>query len=150
MPTAPSVIDIDPDLPMGFKALLAAGLQQDKTIREWILRRMPAEALSVSDLVATDLPRGLEDELCSPESCLSKKPPVWTIEHLWNTDVPSRTWLNDLDIALDRGRHRGIHSIKAPVGSNDQRIPLWAVDSWLKMVEVIKQREKWKKSGGWM
>ena len=150
MPTAPSVIDIDPDPPTGFEALLAAGLQQDKTIPEWILRRMPAETLSVSDLVATDLPRGLEDKLCSPESCLSKQTPVWTVEHLWNTDVPSRTWLNDLDIALDRGWHSGIHSIEAPVGSNGQRFPLWTVCFWLKMVEVIKQKEKWKKARGWM
>ena len=103
MPTTPSVIDIDPDLPMGFKALLAAGLQQDKTIPKWILCRMPAETLSMSDLIAADLPQGLEDNLCSLESCLSKQTPVWTVEHLWNMDVLSRTWLNDLDIILDCG-----------------------------------------------
>ena len=150
MPATPPVIDVDPDAPSGIEALLEAARQQEKSVPEWILRQMPVETMSVSDLAAATLPRSLQDVLRSPESCLSKDIPAWTVEHLWNMDVPPRTWLNDLDIALNRGWTRRILSIEAPVGSNGVRFPVWMGNFWLEVVEVIEQRERWEMARRWM
>ena len=150
MPTTPPAIDVDPDIPSGIGVLAAAALQQEKSVPEEILQRIPAETVSVSNLVATDLPRCLQDVLRSPESCLSKQAPNWTAEQLWEARVPPRTWLDGLDIAVDRGWASGILSIEAPVSSRNLRFPLWIGNFWLEMAEVIEQREKWKRALGWM
>lgn len=150
MATIPPAIDIDPDTPSGFGLLVAAALQQEKSVPEEVLCRIPVETISVSNLVATDLPRRLQDVLRSPESCLSKRAPNWTDGKLWEAYVPPRTWLNGLEIALDCGWTSGIISIEAPAGSGDLRFPIWIGNFWLEMVEVIEQKERWKSALGWM
>jgi hypothetical protein len=72
MPTISPPIDVDPEAPSGIGVLAAAALQHEKIIPEEILCQMPGETISVSELVATDLPRGLRSVLRS----LGKKPPV--------------------------------------------------------------------------
>jgi len=150
MPATPPTIDIDPDTPSGFGLLAAAALQQEKSIPEEVLRQIPAETVSVSDLVMADLPQHLQDVLRSAESCLSKRAPSWTDSQLWGTRVPPRTWLFDLDVAIDRGWANGIVSIEVPVGSKNLRFPIWIGSFWSEMAEVIGQRERWKRALGWM
>jgi len=111
MATIPPAIDIDPDTSSGFRLLVAAALQQEKNIPEEVLRRIPVETISVSNLVAADLPWRLQDVLRSPESCLSEQTPIWTDEKPREAYVPPTTWLNGLDIGLDRGWTSGIVSI---------------------------------------
>ena len=75
-PSTPTVIDIDPNPSSGSEAeaLFMAGLQQVKSIPEEILRQMPAaQTISVSDLLAADLPQSLQSVLRLPETCLSKQ-----------------------------------------------------------------------------
>ena len=150
MPATPTVIDIDPDPSSGFEALFMAGLQQVKSVPEEILHQMPAETISVSDLLVANLPQSSQSVLRSPESCLSRQTPSWTAKCLWKTCVPPREWLSSLDIALDRGWANGIYLIEVPAGSKDLRFPLWIGSFWLEMAEVIEQREKWERARGWM
>ena len=125
MPTSiPTVIDVDPDAPSGIAALAAAALHQEKTIPEGTLRRIPEETAPVSNLLAANLPQRFQGVLRSPESCVSKQTPDWTTERLWETRVPARGWLGDLDIALDRGWASGASSIEVPTGSKGLRFPL--------------------------
>ena len=58
--------------------------------------------------------------------------------------------MDDLDIAVTHGWVHGIQSIEVPVGPNTLRFPLWIGDFWLKVIEVIEQRTKWKEAQGWM
>jgi len=150
MPATPPIIDIDPDIPSGFGLLATVALQQEKTVPEEVLHRIPAETISVSDLVMVDLPQRLQDVLRSPESCLSKQTPSLTDRQLWGTRVPPRTWLYDLEVAIDHGWANGIVSVEVPVGSKNLRFPIWIGSFWLEMVEVIEQREKWKRALGWV
>ena len=117
MPTTPTVIDVDPDVPSGIAALAAAALHQEKTIPEDILRQMPEETAPVSSLMAANLPRSFQGVLRSPESCMSKQTPDWTTKDLWETRVPARSWLGPLDVALDHGWASGARSIEVPSGS---------------------------------
>ena len=144
------MINIDPDIPSGFEFLAKVALQQEKSVPKEILQQIPAETIAVSHLMVTDLPRRLQDVLRSPESCLSKQAPNWTPEDLQRTHVPPRAWLSGLDIAITRGWFSGSWSIEAPVGSNELQFPLWIINFWLEMIEVIEQKEKWKKAQGWM
>ena len=62
--SAPSLaftIDIDPDIPSGFELLATAAFQQEKTVPEEVLYRIPAETISMPDLVMVDLPQRLQD-----------------------------------------------------------------------------------------
>ena len=111
---------------------------------------MPGETISVSELVGTNLPCGLQSVLRSPESCLSKQTPSWTVEDLWKTHVLPRDWLDSLDVTLDYKWGGGIQSIEAPAGSKDLQFPLWVGNFWLGMAEVIEQRGMWEKARGWM
>jgi len=149
MPITPPVIDIDPDPSSGFDLLFTVARQQEKTVPEEVLRRLPVETMPVSSFIAADLPRSLQDVLRSAESCLSKETLNWTVEHLWKAHVPPRAWLNDLDIALNR-EWLGICSIEAPVGSKGLRFPLWVGNFWFEMIEVVEQREKWDNAQGWL
>ena len=149
MPTTPPIIDIDPDPLSGFDLLFSVACQQEKTVPEEVLRRLPMETIPVSSLIAADLPRSLQDVLRSAESCLSKETLNWTVEQLWKTRVPPRTWLSDLDIALNR-EWLGTCSIEAPVGLKGVRFPLWVGNFWFEMIEVVEQRENWKKAQGWL
>jgi len=150
MPSISPPIDIDPDAPSGLGVLAIAILQQEKSVPEKVLRRIPAETMSASDLIIAVLPKHLQGVLRSLESCLSKRAPDWTAEHLWKTCIPPRTWLSDLDTAVDREWASGICSIEVPTGNRDVRFPLWIGNFWLEMVEVMEQREKWKRAQGWM
>ena len=60
-PSLASTIDIDPDIPSGFELLATAALQQEKTVPEEVPHRIPAETISVSDLVMANLPQCLQD-----------------------------------------------------------------------------------------
>ena len=117
MPSTPTpVIDIDPNPSSGFEALFMAGLQQVKSIPEEFLRQTPAETISVSDLLVTDLPQSLQSVLRLPETCLSKQTSSWILKCVWRTRVPPREWLSSFDITLDRGWPAGsIQSRSQPV-----------------------------------
>jgi len=130
--------------------LAAVALQQEKSVPEEMLCQIPAETMFVSDLVTAALPKHLQGVLRSPGSCLSKRAPNWTAEQLWTTCVPPRTWLNNLDIAVDHKWASGICSIEVPAGNRDLRFPLWIGSFWLGMVEAIEQRDRWKRAQGWM
>lgn len=150
MSTIPPVINIDPDPLSGIELLATVAIHQERNVPREILQQIPAETISVSRLVATVLPQILQDILRSPESCFSEQAPNSSPEDLWRTPVPPRTWLNGLEISLAQRWSRTIRSIEVPVGSNWFRFPLWVVDFWLKVIEVIEQRDRWKRAQGWM
>jgi len=125
-------------------------LQREKSVPEKVLCQIPAETVTVSDLIIANLPKHLQGVLRSPESCLSKRAPDWAAKHLWTTCIPPRTWLFDLDTAVDHKWASGICSIEVPAGNRDLRFPLWIGNFWLDMVEVMEQRERWKRAQGWM
>ena len=72
MTTVPPMIDVDPNIPSGIAMLATVALQQEKSIPDEILCRIPVETTTVSNLVATDLPQLLQGVLRLPESCLLK------------------------------------------------------------------------------
>lgn len=37
-----------------------------------------------------------------------------------------------------------------PVGQKHLRFPLWILNFWWKMIEVVEQRTRWKEAQGWM
>ena len=88
---------------------------------------MPAETISVPDLLAASLPQSLQNVIHLPESCLSKQTSSWTAECLWKARVPPREWLSSLNITwiAGRGWASEIHSIEVPAGSKDLRFPFW-------------------------
>ena len=67
---------------------------------------------------------------------MSKETLNWTVEHLWKTHVPPRTWLNDLDVVLNHEWLRTC-SIEAPVGLKGLKFPLWVGNFWFEMIEVV-------------
>lgn len=149
MLTTRRVIDVDPDQPMGLGLLAVAVLQQEKTVPQEAIRRIPAERTPVSGLIAANLPRSSHHVLRSAKSCLSAETPNWTDEHLREARVPPRDWLGNLDIALDRNCS-GIRSVEAPSGLKGRRSPLWVGNFWLQVTEAIEQKERWERARGWL
>ena len=105
-----------------------AGLQRVKSIPEEILHQMPAETISVPDLLAANLPRSLRGVIHLPESCLSKQISGWAAEYLWKARVSPREWLSSLNITwIAGGPARSIRSRSHGhiAGSKDLRFPFW-------------------------
>jgi len=150
MSTEPMTIDIEPELPSGIRLLAEAAFQQDTSIPEDIVHRIPVEKTSVSNLIAVAIPQRSGGVLHSPESCLSNLAPDWTPKDLWKARVQERTWLSNLEIAVTKGWTRKIQSVVVPVGQKNPRFPLWILNFWWRMSEVIEQRSRWKEAQGWM
>ena len=150
MSTEPTTIDVEPEPPSGIGLLVEAAFQQDTSIPEDILRQIPAETASVTNLIAAAVPKSLGCTLHSPESCLSNLTPDWTPEDLWKARVPSRTWLNDLEMTMAKGWARKAKAVVVSVGPRNLRFPLWILNFWWKMSEVVEQRTGWKEAQGWM
>jgi len=117
LPSIPPPVDIDPDASSGLGVLATAALQQEKSVPEKVICRIPAETMSVSDLIIADLPKHLQGVLRSPESCLSRRALDLAAEHLWTTCIPPRTWLSDLGTAVGHKWARGICSIEVSAGN---------------------------------
>ena len=68
MSTEPTTIDVEPEPPSGIGLLVEAAFQQDTSIPEDILRQIPAETASMTNLIAAAVPKSLGCTLHSPES----------------------------------------------------------------------------------
>ena len=122
-----------------------------------ITDRLPSEAISVSSLLAEDLPPRLNPSVTSlrpAEQCITEAKPEWTAEALLQSPMPPSTWVGDMDLALkQRLRSNNPNppplSLQHPTISN-LRPPLWAIKVWYLYADAIEQRNQWREAFKWL
>ena len=147
-------IEIDADPPTGIDALLQAALGNETQIPKVILGLVPSVSISISSLLKKTLPTLLRSSavnLQPVESCITNFEARWTVEELLEAPIPSRAWLNDLEIALKRKWiiRSGITSVQHPTISN-LYLPLWAGSFWYSLVGAVEQKEEWRRAEYWV
>lgn len=148
-------IEIDTDPLSGFDAILQAGFSQATQVPGEILRLIPAVTISVSSLLATNLPVLLypsATNLQPAKSCVTDLAAHWTVEELLKAPVPPRRWLGDLEITLKNEWFKArahITSVRHPTVSN-LCLPLWAGNLWYSLVEATEQKEEWRRAECWI
>ena len=92
-------IDIDPSGPSGLEQLANAVFLQATDVPAEVQARLPPEMATVSTLLETDLPNRLSNtSIIQPvHLCASPLDPCWTIDELFKTSLPPRTWLDTLE-----------------------------------------------------
>lgn len=146
-------IDIDPEPPSGLKCLANAVFLQATNVPEEVWSRLPSEAVTVSNLLGTNLPDRLPKTLITKpvHQCVSPLDPCWTIDQLFKTSVPSRPWLYILEEGLSTLWASGTRSIRPPSSQgSDLRFPLWVMNFWNVVEEIVKQRVLWRKAEDWL
>src|SRR6266478_4654571 len=146
-------IDVDPEAPSGLEQLANAAFLEATNIPVEVQSRLPPEMATIPTLLKTDLPNRLSNaSIIQPvHLCASPLDPRWTIDELFKTFSPPRTWLDTLEQHLSTMWTSGMRSIKSPLPSNPNlRFPLWVMDFWNKAVEVVEQRDQWRAAGDWL
>lgn len=146
-------IVIDPETPSGLECLLAAALIDVTDVPKDVWSRLPAETVPVSSLLKANIPDCLSNTsiMRAAHLCFSPLDPHWTIDELFKTPLPSRSWLDSLEINLSKMWGSGTCSIVPPQSPNpDLWFPLWVVNFWNTAVEVAEQRDKWRAAEGWL
>ena len=146
-------INIDLEGTPGLEHLTAAAFLQLTDVPEDVRSRLPAETVSVSTLLNANIPDRLSDTSMIQLAHLSLSPldPCWTIDELFKTRLPPRTWLNTLEDDLSKMWGPKISSTIPPWSSNPKlRFPLWVTNFWKMAVEVAEQRDKWRLAEDWL
>jgi len=128
-------------------------LLQATEVPEEIQSRLPPETSPISTLLETNVPnRLLDTAIIQPiQLCSSPLPPYWTVEELFKTSLPPRTWLYTLEQNLSALWAAGTRSIKPPLPSRSSvRFPLWVVNFWNTAVEVTEERDQWLAAVDWL
>ena len=144
---------IHPGVPSGLEHLADMAFLQVADMPKDVLSHLPAETTSVSALLETNLPDRLAETAIIPpvHLCSSSSGPCWEIDELFKTRVPPRTWLYELQRALNGMWVTGTRSVRPPSTSNPNlRFPLWVVNFWYTAVEIVEQRDKWRAAVDWM
>jgi hypothetical protein len=125
--------------------------KREKAIPKDYKSLIPSDAMSISSLLNTPLPTILStaSTLRPAKSCLVSEPPSWTEDELKTMRVPSKEWLDGLDGAIVEGWLNGAHSVEHPSDAT-VRFPLWVGTFWMSLLEVIREREEWRRSREWM
>ena len=118
---------------------------------------LPCSTIPITSfLIQVGYPSLLEGsgvDLPSAESCIVNNLVNWTEGGLLQSPVPPRKWLGTLDIELNR-RLRRVDStppvsLRHPTVT-DLYVPLWAVNFWHSLRNVVEQHDKWKRAQKWI
>ena len=147
-------IEIDADPLTGIDALLRAALDNETRIPGTALGLIPSASIAVSSLLKKTLPALLHPSavnLRSAESCATALAARWTVEELLKAPVPSRIWLNDLEITVAKKwlTRAGVTSIQHPTIS-ELYLPLWVGNFWYSLVGAAEQKEEWRRAECWV
>ena len=148
----PIEIDVAPS--SGFDALLQVAFSNETKVPETILRRIPPPTVTVSSLLATNLPALVHSsavDLRPAKLCITDLAAHWTVEELLRAPIPPRKWLGDLEITLKSKWFTcaRVTSVLHPKISN-LYLPLWVGNFWYSLVEAAEQKKKWRKAVGWV
>jgi hypothetical protein len=146
-------IVIDPEDPSGLQQLANAAFLQATDVPEEVRSRLPLETVLISALLKTNIPGRLSKTsiIQTVDKCASPLDPCWTIDELFKTSLPPRTWLCDAEETLSTMWVSGTRSIKPPSSpSPNLRFPLWVVNFWNTAVYVAEQRDQWRAAEDWL
>jgi len=146
-------IIIDPEEPSGLECLANAVFLQATDVPEEIRSRLPSETAPISTLLKANIPNRLSDTSIVQlvKLCASPLAPCWTVDRLFETSSPPRTWLYNLERSLSTMWASGTRSIKPPSPQNSNlRFPLWVMNFWNTAVVVAEQRDRWLAAADWL
>lgn len=135
---------IDSGVLSGLEHLADMAFLQVADTPKHVLPHLPAGTTSVSALESQNQPDGLAETAIIPlvHLCSSPSDPCWEIDELFKRRVPPRTWLYELQRALNGMWVTGTRSVKPPSISNPNlRFPLRLVNFWYTSVEIVEQRD---------
>lgn len=146
-------IIVEPRDPSGFELLADAVFLRATDVPEGVRSYLPSETASISTLLKTDIPNLLsKTSIIQPAHlCTSPLDPCWTIDELFKTSLPPRSWLYDLGENISTMWVSGTRSIRPPSSSSPNlRFPLWVLNFWDTAVEVVEQRDRWRAGKDWL
>ncbi len=114
--------------------------------------QFPSPTLSVVDVLAFTLPE-MSNGIVTSKTALwfSKDIPTTAPDCLWMRPVVSESYLKVLERDFGQAWLDGAQSMIDPrFNSGRDRLPLWMLGFWRKMVNIIRDRQQWKHSIQWL
>ncbi|KAK7045865.1 Methionine--tRNA ligase, mitochondrial [Paramarasmius palmivorus] len=118
--------------------------------REIEARFIPSDSLTVEEMLSKKLPEAAHDFIhVTASSCFRLEPPNQDVDTLDTLRIPSRTFLESLQKALDQAILNNAKSVEHPL-YQQSRFPLWTVGLWQRLYAAGERQAEWRASLKWL